>query len=63
MKVECEVANANRETRIDFENIGEDSECVQVSAKTLKNGEWTILFCEIFHGDELIKAIQKAQFC
>lgn len=63
MNVECEVNNDNLNARIIFENVGCDSEKVHVIFQVQRDYEWKILGSEIMSGDELIKAIQKAQFC
>ena len=63
MNVECEVNNDNLDARIVFENVGHNNEKVHVIFEVLRDCEWKRLGSEIVSGNELIKAIQKAQFC
>ena len=63
MNVECEVNNDNLDARIVFGNVGCNNEKVYVIFKEQRDCEWKILGSAIMSGDELIKAIQKAQFC
>lgn len=63
MNVECEVNNDNSDARIVFENVGCNNDKVHVIFKVQRDLEWKILGSEIMSGEELIKAIQKAQFC